>query len=62
MDFSKSRMAPMVDTDTYEFKDKNTGKITPEAPFTNSYSEEIYESEHVRNSTKQLRVILDAKY
>ena len=28
----------------------------------NAYAEEIHESEHVRTSTKQLHVILDAKY
>ena len=30
--------------------------------FTNSYVTEVYESEHVRNATKHLRLILDAKY
>ena len=29
--------------------------------FTDAYVEELYESEHVRTSTKQLRVILDTK-
>ena len=28
----------------------------------NVYTEEIYELEHIRTSTKWLRVILDAKY
>ena len=37
-------------------------EITPAASFTNSYAEEVYESEHVRTSTKCLHVILDAKY
>ena len=30
--------------------------------FTNAYIEEVYESEHERSATKQVRVILDAKY
>ena len=30
--------------------------------FTNAYSKEVYESEHVCNSTKRLRVIYDAKH
>ena len=30
--------------------------------FHNSYIEEVYASEHVRTTTKQLHVILDAKY
>ena len=30
--------------------------------FTNSYVKEVYELEHVHTSTKQLNVILDAKY
>ena len=30
--------------------------------FTNSYAEEIYESEHVCTADEQLRIILDAKY
>ena len=53
---------PMVDLGTYAFKDLNQGKFTPEYFFTNSYVEEVYESEHVLTATKQLRVILDAKY
>ena len=52
----------MVDLGTYEYNNLNTGKITPEYIFTNSYTEEIHESEQVRTSTKRLRVILDAKY
>ena len=51
-----------VDLGTYEFKDLNRGKITPEESFINSYIEYIYELEQVRTTTKQLRVILDAKY
>ena len=30
--------------------------------FTNAYTEEVYGSEHVRTSTKQLRVISYSKY
>ena len=52
----------MLDLGIYEFNYLNTGEITPEELFTNSYAEEIYESKHVRTTTKQLRVILDAKY
>ena len=47
---------------TYIFKYLNTGKITPEESFTNYYVEEVYESDHVRTATKQLYVILYAKY
>ena len=52
----------MVDLGSYVFKDLNTGKIKTEEQFTNAYIEEVYESEHVRTSTKPLRVVLDAKY
>ena len=52
----------MVDLGTYIFTGLNTGKISPEGSFTNAYFVEVYESEHVCNSTKVLRVILDAKY
>ena len=34
----------MVDVGTYECKDLNAGKITPEELFINAYIEEIYES------------------
>ena len=47
---------------TYEFIDLNTGKFSPEESFNISYAEEVYEQEHVRTSTKQLHVVLDAKY
>ena len=52
----------MVDLVTYVFKYLNTGKITPEECFTNDYVKEVYESENVSTTTKQLRVILYAKY
>ena len=52
----------MVELGTYIFKDLNTGKITPEESFNNAHVKEVYESEHVRNATKLLRVILDDKY
>ena len=52
----------MVDLGTYEFKDLNTGKNTPEELFMNSHAEELHESEQVRTSTNQLHEILDAKY
>ena len=48
----------MVDLDTYVFKVLNTGKITPEESFTKAYVEEVYESEHAHNATKQLLVVL----
>ena len=51
----------MVDLGTYEFKDLNTWKITPEEFFTNAYIKEAYESEHVRTTTKNLLVILYTK-
>ena len=54
--------SPMVDWGTHEFKKLNTGKITTEELFMNDYTEEVYESEHVRTYTKQLCVILDDKY
>ena len=30
--------------------------------FTNAYSKEVYKSEHIRNATKRLRIILYARY
>ena len=30
--------------------------------FTDTYVKEVYESEHVHTTTKQLRIILDSKY
>ena len=54
--------APMVDLGAYVFKDLNTEKIEPEELFTAAYVEEVYELEHIRTATKQLRAILDAKY
>ena len=37
-------------------------ETTPEELFTNAYTEDVYESEHFRTDTKQLRVILYTKY
>ena len=51
----------MVDLGMYELKYLNIKEIIPEEYFINDYSEKIYESEQVRNYTKQLRTILDAK-
>ena len=51
----------MVDLGTDMCKYFNTGKFTSQGSFTNSYANEIYESKHVRKSTKQLPVTLDAK-
>ena len=39
-----------------------TGRVKPEELFTNYYVKELYESEYVRITTKQLRLILDDKY
>ena len=52
----------MVDLGAYELKILNTGEITPAESFTNAYADELDEWEHVRTATKQLRVILYAKY
>ena len=52
----------MVDLGAYLLKDLNTRKITPEESFTYAYAEEVYEFEHVRTKTKQLRTILDTRY
>ena len=52
----------MVDLGMYEFKYLNTGKLTPEESINNAYVYEVYESEHVRSTTKRLRVTLDSKY
>ena len=58
----KGSTEPTVDLGTQEFKILNTGKIIPEEYFTNAYTEEVYELEHVCTDTKRLYVILDAKY
>ena len=42
----------MVDLGTYIFKDLNAEKITPEESFTNAYVQEVYESDHVRTTTR----------
>ena len=52
----------MVDLGKYIFKDLNTRKSKPEEQFTDAYLKGVYELAHVRAATKQLRVILDAKY
>ena len=57
----KGSKAHMVDLGTYIFKILNMGKIKPKELFTDAYTEEVYESEHARNVTKILRIILDAK-
>ena len=54
--------APMVDLGANIFKYLNVGKIKPEKMFTDAYVKEVYESENIRTATKQLRVILDAKF
>ena len=57
----KGSTIPMVDLGTYIFKDLNIGKIKSEETLTYTSVEELYDSEHVLNSTKPLRAILDAK-
>ena len=57
----KGYTAPMVDLGTYTFKYLNTVKITPEESFTNTYTENLYDSEHVCTAKKLLLVILYAK-
>ena len=52
----------MVDLGAYILKELNTGKVKPEGSFTNDYSKEVYESQHLRTATKLLRIILDTKY
>ena len=52
----------MVNLGTYTFKALHIGKIKPEEPFKDAYVEEVYESKHVRTTTKIFCVILDAKY
>ena len=52
----------MVYLGIYIFKDLNAGKIKYEESFTDAYSEEVYYSEHERNDTKILNIILDVKY
>ena len=52
----------MVDLGAYVFKDLNTRKIKPEESFNDAYVKELYESEHVRNDTKRLCIILDVKH
>ena len=42
----------MVDLVTYEFKDSNVRKITPEYLFINACKEDVHESEQVRTTTK----------
>ena len=58
----KGYTTPMIDLVICVFKYLNTGKRTPKESFTNANTREVYESEHVHTTTKQLRVILDAKY
>ena len=57
----KGSTTPMVDLYMYEFIILNTGKITPEEYFTNSYIEELNKLEQICTATKWLRVILDSK-
>ena len=58
----KGLTTPMVDLGMYEFKDLNIEKITHAESFNNDNAEEVYELEYISTATKQLRIILDAKY
>ena len=52
----------MVDLGTYIFKDLDTEQITPEEYFTNAHVKEVYESDHVRTTTRWLCIILNSEY
>ena len=58
----KGLTTPMVDLGMYEFKDLNIERITHEEQFNNDNVEEVNELEYISNATKQLRIILNAKY
>ena len=49
----KGLTSPMVDMGTFQFKDLNAGKITPEELFMDAYVEEIYGLENFRSYTKR---------
>ena len=57
----KGSTALMFDMSTYEFKNLNTGNVTPGELFLNAYAEKIHELEHVHTFTKRLRGILYLK-
>ena len=48
----KGSTSTMIDLGTYNIKDLNTGKNTPEEYFTNDRVDELYELEKFRTSTK----------
>ena len=52
----------MIGLGTYEFRDFNTVKNTPEEYFMNSYKDKVCELEQVCTSTKRLNTIFDTKY
>ena len=54
--------AHMVDFGTCELENLDKGKITTEEYFTDSYAEEVFESENVHTSNKRSCTILDSKY
>ena len=58
----KGYTTPMGNLGTYIFKYLNIGKITHEELFSNGYVEEVYEPEHVFTATKQVHLVLYAKY
>ena len=58
----KGSTSLMYDLVSYDFKDLNTGKITLDEYFTNAYADELYESEQVHTSTKEIHKFLDAKF
>ena len=47
----KGSTSPMVDLSAYLFKDSNIGEIKTEYFFTDTYVEEVCDSEHVRTTT-----------
>ena len=51
----------MVYMGTYECKDSETGKITPEELFTNAYAKEVNNLEQARTFNKWLHAVLYAK-
>ena len=52
---------PMIDLRTYEFKNLNTGELTPEYFFPNFYAGKTNESDQVRTYNKLLRLIFYVK-
>ena len=62
VDLLKSLRHPWLIWVYNNFKYLNTGKITPEEPFMNAYTEDNYELEQIHPANKRLQVILYDKY